>query len=111
MIMEYKTTTEGNCTIIALTGEVDLQTSPQAREQILQALKNNLHVLVDLSEVEYIDSSGIASLVEGYQDAKSRNLSIGLVNISAAARQVLQLARLDQVFPIFDNVADGLAAQ
>ena len=109
--MEYKTTTEDNCSIITLTGEVDLQTSPQAREQILQALKNNLHVLVDLSEVEYIDSSGIASLVEGYQDAKGRNLSIGLVNISDAARQVLQLARLDQVFPIFDNVDDGLAAQ
>lgn len=109
--MEYKTITEGSCSIITLTGDVDLETSPQAREQILQALKNNQHVLVDLSEVEYIDSSGIASLVEGYQDAKGRNLSIGLVNISDAARQVLQLARLDQVFPIFDNVDDGLAAQ
>lgn len=108
--MEYITKTEDNCSIITLTGEIDLQTSPKAREQILQALNNNLHVLVEMSEVEYIDSSGIASLVEGYQDAKSRNLSIGLVNISETTRQVLQLARLDQVFPIFDTVSDGLAA-
>ncbi len=108
--MEYKTTTEDNCSIITLTGEIDLQTSPQAREQILQALNDNRHVLVEMSEVEYIDSSGIASLVEGYQDAKSRNLTIGLVNISETTRQVLQLARLDQVFPIYENVSDGLAA-
>ena len=111
MIMEYETITEGNCLIIKLTGEVDLQTSPKAREQILQTLKNNQHVLVEMAEVEYIDSSGIASLVEGFQEAKSRNLTLALVNISASTRQVLQLARLDKIFPIFDNISDGLAAQ
>lgn len=109
--MEYETITEGNCLIIKLTGEVDLQTSPKAREQILQTLKNNQHVLVEMAEVEYIDSSGIASLVEGFQEAKSRNLTLALVNISASTRQVLQLARLDKIFPIFDNISDGLAAQ
>ena len=107
--MEYKTTNEGNCIIITLTGEIDLQTSPKAREQILQTLKNNQHVLVEMADVEYIDSSGIASLVEGFQDAKSRKLYFGLVNISAATRQVLALARLDKIFPIFDTVSDGLA--
>ena len=107
--MEYKTTNEANCIIITLTGEIDLQTSPKAREQILQTLKNNQHVLVEMADVEYIDSSGIASLVEGFQDAKSRKLNFGLVNISAATRQVLALARLDKIFPIFDTVSDGLA--
>ena len=107
--MEYKTTNEANCIIITLTGEIDLQTSPKAREQILQTLKNNQHVLVEMADVEYIDSSGIASLVEGFQDAKSRKLYFGLVNISAATRQVLALARLDKIFPIFDTVSDGLA--
>ena len=107
--MEYKTTNEDNCKIITLTGEIDLQTSPIAREQILQTLKNNQHVLVEMADVEYIDSSGIASLVEGYQDAKSRKLYFGLVNISSATQQVLALARLDKIFPIFGSVSDGLA--
>jgi len=44
--MEYKTTNEDNCIIITLTGEIDLQTSPIAREQILQTLKNKQHVLI-----------------------------------------------------------------
>jgi anti-sigma B factor antagonist len=109
--MEYATTTEGNYLIIKLKGEIDLQTSPIAREQILQTLKNNQHVLIEMAEVEYIDSSGIASLVEGFQEAKNRNLTLALVNISEATRQVLQLARLDKIFPVFSSVKDGLVAQ
>jgi len=75
--MGFKTTSEGDFTIITLAGEIDLQTSPDARELILQTLKNKQHVLVEMAEVEYIDSSGIASLVEGFQDAKSRKLHFG----------------------------------
>ena len=107
--MEYKTTNNGNCVIITLTGEIELQTSPKARELILKTLKNKQHVLVEMAAVEYIDSSGIASLVEGYQDAKVKELYFGLVNISTATRQVLALARLDKIFPIFDTIDDGLA--
>ena len=106
--MGFKTTSEGNYTIITLTGEIDLQTSPKARELILQTLKNKQHVLIEMAEVEYIDSSGIASLVEGFQDAKSRKLHFGLVNISTATQQVLALARLDTIFPIFGSVSEGL---
>ncbi|WP_428357702.1 STAS domain-containing protein [Methyloprofundus sp.] len=107
--MEYKTTNVDNTIIITLTGEIDLQTSPQARELILKTLKNKQHVLVEMSAVEYIDSSGMASLVEGFQNAKVRELYFGLVNISEATRQVLALAHLDKIFPIFDTVDDGLA--
>ena len=107
--MEYKTTSVGNCVIITLAGEIDLQTSPKARELILKTLKNKQHVLVEMAAVEYIDSSGIASLVEGFQDAKNRKLHFGLVNISTATQQVLALARLDTIFPIFYSVSDGLA--
>lgn len=108
--MEYKTKTEGDCAIITLTGEIDLQTSPVARQQILETLQKGCHVLLEMSSVEYIDSSGIASLVEGYQHAKSQDLTFGLVNISKATRQVMELARLDQIFPIFSTIDEGIAA-
>ena len=106
--MEYLTRTEGAYTVISLTGEVDLQVSPQARQQILQHLGEQQNVLVDMSAVEYIDSSGIASLVEGLRLARSKNLEFGLVGVSKAAMQVLKLARLDQVFTIHDSVSDRL---
>ena len=63
---------------------------------------------VDLSAVDYIDSSGVASLVEGFQYARSNNLEFGLIGVSEAAMNVLRLARLDQVFHIYDSLDDRL---
>ncbi len=109
MTSRYPTHREGDHLVIALEGEVDLYDSPRAREQIIGALHDGEQVLVDLSAVEYIDSSGVATLVEGYQLARSRGLDFGLVGVSPAALQVLQLARLDTVFPIYGSVAEALA--
>ena len=91
--------------VVALGGDVDLASSPEAREVILSSL-NKAGVLVDLSAVEYIDSSGVASLVEGYQLAKDKGLIFGLISVSESALMVLQLARLDRVFPIYDSIQD-----
>jgi len=102
--MKYNTKEEKGYAIIELDGEVDLSCSPDARKQILECLGANKDLLVDLSRVTYIDSSGVASLVEGYQTAKKKSLKFGLVGVSEAAMNVLQLARLDKVFPIHANV-------
>ena len=59
---------------------------------------------VEMSEVSYIDSSGIAALVEGLQNARSKGQQFGLVGVSKAVMAVLQLARLDRVFPIFPDL-------
>jgi anti-sigma B factor antagonist len=93
-------------TIIGLEGDVDLSCSPEARESILAVLEENKNLLIDLGMVTYIDSSGIASLVEGYQTAKKQSSKFGLVGVSDAAMSVLKLARLDKVFPIFDSLED-----
>ncbi len=106
--MKYNTREDGDYTIIDLDGEVDLSCSPEARKQILDCLNNNKHLLIDLSNVVYIDSSGVASLVEGYQTAKKNDLKFGLVSVSEAAMNVLQLARLDKVFPIHASVEERM---
>ena len=108
--MQCTTKQEGEFIIVSLVGEVDLHYSPEARKCILDCLEKESHVLVDLSQVKYIDSSGIASLVEGFQLARRKNLQFGLVGVSDAARQVLQLARLDKIFPIKNNVSEFINA-
>lgn len=95
--------------VILLDGEVDLNRSPDARKVILKCLKKNHHVMVDLSAVEYIDSSGVASLVEGFQYARANNLDFGLLGVSDAAMSVLRLARLDQVFPVYSTLDERIA--
>ncbi len=105
--MECTTRIENGFTIIALSGEVDLHYSPKAREIILKYLTDKNHVLVDLSAVTYIDSSGVASLVEGFQHARTHDLKFALTGVSDAAMQILQLSRLDKVFPIIANAAEA----
>jgi anti-sigma B factor antagonist len=83
-----------------------MNTSPAARQLILEALNQRQDLLIDLSCVTYIDSSGVANLVEGYKAAKQQSIHFGLVGVSPSAEKVLRLARLDQVFPIHRSIAD-----
>lgn len=90
-------------TLVRLSGEVDLSWSAQVRRAVLDALEDERSVGVDLSAVSYIDSSGIAALVEGFQNSRARGSRFVLVAVSAAVRAVLELARLDRVFVIVDT--------
>ena len=108
--MAYQVKADSGYDIVLLTGDVDLSCSPEARKAILAALSAGHDTLVDLSAVTYIDSSGVASLVEGFQTAKKSDLKFGLVGVSEAAMSVLELARLDKVFPIHADLQDRLQA-
>jgi anti-sigma B factor antagonist len=104
--MAYQVEEDRGFSIVLLTGDVDLSCSPDARKTILDCLGSKKNTLVDLSDVTYIDSSGVASLVEGYQTAKKKNLKFGLVGVSGPAMSVLELARLNKVFPIYATVEE-----
>lgn len=95
--------------IVALEGEIDLEQAGAVRRALLDSLKNGRNVLVDLSKVTYIDSSGIASLVEGLQVAKKQKSELALVAVSQRVRRVLELARLDKVFQIHPDLAAATA--
>jgi len=101
---------EGNTAVVALSGDIDLETSPKVRSALLDCVGLKQGVLVDMSEVSYIDSSGVASLVEAYQTARKSDTRFGLVAVSPAAMRVLELARLDRIFDIYENLADGMRA-
>lgn len=91
--------TDDGCVIYA-SGEIDLSNSQQLRKTILAALKTNQKVIVDLSGVKYIDSSGIASLVEGLQFSKTKGKEFILTKPSPQVSAIMELARLDKVFTI-----------
>jgi anti-sigma B factor antagonist len=109
--MKHSVREERGSVVVALIGEVDLEHSPQAREILLEQVGRKRRVLVDLSGVDYIDSSGIASLVEAFQKAKKAGTGgFALAAPNATALRVLELARLDRVFRIFPTVEEGLDA-
>jgi anti-sigma B factor antagonist len=93
----------GGYALVRVSGEVDLSWSQQVRDAILAALSRG-DVGVELSRVTYIDSSGIAALVEGFQGARGKGRRFGLIAASRQVLAVLQLARLDKVFPLFADI-------
>ena len=108
--MKHEVTDQGDRAIIALKGDIDLESSPAARELLLSNVARNRNLLVDLSAVTYIDSSGVASLVEALQASRKNGTDFALAAASESARRVLELARLDKVFTMYDTVDDGLNA-
>jgi anti-sigma B factor antagonist len=108
--MEHVVSSAESATVIAFAGDIDLQTSPDARKALLAIVGNGTGILVNLAGVGYIDSSGVASLVECLQSAKKSGQKMALVSVSEGALRVLQLARLDRVFKICDTVDEGVAA-
>jgi anti-sigma B factor antagonist len=109
--MAYEIREVNGAAVVALTGDVDLQTSPQVRQQLLECLDRQARIVVDLSAVSYIDSSGVASLVEAFQVSRKKGASFSLASVSSAAMRVLSLARLDKVFTIHPSVDAATAAQ
>jgi anti-sigma B factor antagonist len=91
-------------------GHIDMGSSPVLRTALLNSLKEAQCVAVNLSAVKYIDSSGIASLVEGLREAQKAKKRIVLFGLTSAVRQVLQLTRLTTIFEITDTEDQALGA-
>ncbi|MBN1542301.1 STAS domain-containing protein [candidate division KSB1 bacterium] len=93
-------------TAVQVAGEVDLYSSPQLRK-ILVALteKRTTPILVDLAEVRYLDSSGLATLIEGLKQCQRYKGRFMLSGISEEVKQVFELTRLVNVFEIHATVA------
>jgi anti-sigma B factor antagonist len=98
--MSFEVTDGESFSTVFLSGEIDLERSPAARKTLLDTLRHGKSLVVDMAGVSYIDSSGIASLVEAYQQARHAKLEFSLAHVGGAVLKVLQLARLDKVFPI-----------
>jgi anti-sigma B factor antagonist len=101
----------GEATILDITGDIDLTSSPELRKVLLRELKEKRtpRVIANLIGVRYIDSSGVASLVEGLKASRDTGMRFALVGLSKGAREVLQLSRLIKIFEIHDNEEQALA--
>lgn len=99
-----------NVVIVDVVGDIDLQNSPRLRKTLLEVLQQTPRVVVNLEQVRYIDSSGIASLVEGLKESQSLKNRFILFGLSKAAREVLRLTRLINVFEVYETEKQALDA-
>lgn len=86
--------------VVAASGDVDLDTSPRLAEAIRGALRSAKSVVVDLSGVGYMDSSGVATLVQGFKLAGRHGVDFRLRDPAPRVIAVLELAELHRLFTI-----------
>ncbi|MCC7145998.1 MAG: STAS domain-containing protein [Phycisphaeraceae bacterium] len=95
--------------LVQLAGDIDFGKAPDLRVQLMQQLQTNpKRLIVDLSKVSYMDSSGVATLVEALQGSRQAGGKMVLCNLQPKVRGIFEIARLDQVFTI---VADQKSAE
>ncbi len=91
--------------IVAFEGDIDLECSGEARDVLMDCVSRGAGVQVDLSGVFIIDSSGVASLLEAFQNARKKGKTFTLAGVGEPVMRVFKLARLDTVFPFADSVS------
>jgi anti-sigma B factor antagonist len=97
--------------VLPLEGEIDLHVSPRVAGALGAMIEQKpQRLVVDLSKVTYIDSSGLAVLIEGMQNVEAYGGKFILAGLQDNVRPIFEIARLDQVFIIFPHVDAALAA-
>jgi len=109
--VEISQRTIGDLMILDASGEIDLYSSPKLRNELITLIEqraNGRPLLVNLGAVRYIDSSGLATLIEGRQKAQQKNVRLALSSMSEHVRDVFRLARLDQIFEVYDSEQEAI---
>ena len=97
--------------VLPLEGEIDLHVSPNLSASLQMMIeKKPKQLIVDLARVSYIDSSGLAAVIEGMQNVQQYGGTFALASLQEPVRTIFEIARLDQVFKIYSDVNTALAA-
>ena len=109
--MQITERTEDNIPVVLITGDIDLESSPKLREFLkpLSSKKTPL-LLLDFSGVNYIDSSGLATLIEYFQAVQGFKGKLALACLSPRVKNVFEIVRLEQIFSLHPDVPSALAA-
>jgi anti-sigma B factor antagonist len=108
MNFSIKTSERENIAVLALQGEINMVVSPDFRNKLLLVCNEVMQeVIVDFSRVTFMDSSGVATLVEGLKWSKKAQRSFALRNVGANVKNSLALTKLDTVFKILPNTIDS----
>src|SRR5688572_6016910 len=102
--------TQGDAVVVSVRGEIDLQNSPELRTELLDLLTKHSpnRVVLNLTQVPYMDSSAIAVLVELLQKVRKTGGKVYLTNLQPRVKGLLEIARLGSIFGIVNDEAEAL---
>ena len=101
----------GDRAVLQVTGEVDVYTAPMLRERIRElAAKGAVHLIADLSRVDFLDSTGLGALVGGLKRLREAGGSLTLVITAPRIQRIFQITGLTKVFAAQRTVEDAITA-
>ncbi len=102
----------GDVAVVDLAGKITLGGGDEALRRKVDELlhEGRLQILLNLKEVSYMDSSGVGGLAACYQEARSRNGTVKLVNPTGRVQDLLRLIRLEDVIELFDSEQEALGS-
>ena len=107
--MELKIRKNGEIYIIDVNGEMDLYNSYKLKELVMKMLEKNVkNFIINLDQVDYIDSSGIGALIYICSTMKKMNLKFAISNVHGSVKKVIELTKLMGYFPIANSVEEAL---
>lgn len=109
IISDHQTIEDG--VVVKVEGEIDLIRSPQLRKELIELLNTDLdRMVIDLSHVTFMDSSGVATLVEALQIQRRNNKKLILCGLQQKVKSIFEISRLDMVFIITEDTASAAQA-
>jgi anti-sigma B factor antagonist len=106
--MNWTEQTAGQVLILKLSGDIDLQHSPKLRHLLQSKTAEKVQLLLlDFAEVRYIDSSGLATLVEYYKNSRAFSGRLAVASLSNRVQSIFELVRLSEIFGIYPTVAEA----
>lgn len=110
MDLDLSTRRLGDRTVVSVGGEVDLETASQLGDHALEALHEGPHMVLDLTQVSFMDSTGLKVLLSVQRRAELAGGSLALAGASRSVRKILALTGLDQSFGLYDTVDEACAS-
>jgi len=111
MELAMSTRTVGDHTVLEVGGEVDVYTAPRLRERLVQLVEQGvLHIVVDLSGVEFLDSTGLGVLIGTLRRLRAVDGTFRLVCAQERLLKIFRITALDRVFALYDTVEAATAA-
>jgi anti-sigma B factor antagonist len=108
--MNIKEKTEGEIVVLDIEGEITFNTSPALREKLIKLIdKDNKKIVVSLEGVGYIDSSGMATVVEMLQKVKATGGHLVLCQLQEKVDGILQMMHLKDIFDIYNSLDEAVS--
>lgn len=98
------------CAVVRAGGEIDTRTVHGFDEVVTEAVSLSAHLIIDLAQVTFVDSSGLGGLIVARRSARKRGGSISLVSPPPAVHRLLGSTQLHDVFAIYDSLTEAINA-